>query len=151
MIMLYANLQISSSLEEGESGLWWRKVPPRGNLGQWHQLLQEIAISCTYSVRLLKPTCAWVKARANKRMWVNSIPLASSNSCNFWRIESKKSYCESALNGQYFSERKTIANVKKLKRKTWRSWDDAIRCLSPSGIWAYKKKYKVHTGFTFKQ
>ena len=111
---------------------------------QRHQLLQEIATSCTYRVRLLKPTCAWVKARANKRMWVNSIPLASSNSCNFWRIESKKSYCQSALNRQYFSERKTIVKVKKLKRKTWRSWDDAIRCLSPSGIWAYKKIHGTH-------
>ena len=134
------------------SGLWWRKVPLTGDLAQWHQLLKEIVISCTYSVRLLKPTCAWVKARANKRMWVNSIPLASSNSCNFWCAESKKKILwVSSKSSVFLTKEKGNVNVKKLRRKTWRSWDDAIRCLSPSGIWAYKKKYKVHTGFIFKQ
>ena len=58
----------------------------------------RISEDVTYSVRLLKPTCGCVKARANSRMWLNSIPLAFSNSSNFWqqkqnRIHHSLQYC----------------------------------------------------------
>ena len=50
-----------------------------------------ISLDATYSVRLLKPTCGWVKARASNRMWLNSIPLAFSNSSSFWKQKEKQS------------------------------------------------------------
>ena len=49
-----------------------------------------ISLDATYSVRLLKPTCGWVKARASNRMWLNSIPLAFSNSSSFWQQKEKQ-------------------------------------------------------------
>ena len=56
----------------------------------------------------------------------------------------------SALHRQYFSERKTIANVKKLKRKpeeVGMTLLGACHHLASGPT----KKYMVHTGFTFKQ
>ena len=50
-----------------------------------------ISLDATYSVRLLKPTCGWVKARASNRMWLNSIPLAFSKSSSFWKQNEKQS------------------------------------------------------------